>query len=79
MPGITLAQAEARLAAWLEADAKVASGQSYQIDTGNGRRSLTRVDAAEIRASIDYWQNKVSALTPVGSGGRRRTRYVVPE
>lgn len=74
--GITLVQAQTALAAWIAADAAVATGQEYEIDTGAGRRRLKRVDAPEIRRMIDYWQGKVEALTP---SGRRRTRYVVPE
>ena len=79
MAGITLAQAQARLDLWLEADAGVATSQSYEIETGNGRRKLTRADAEQIRKNIDYWQAKVTALTPAAAGGRRRTRYLVPE
>lgn len=78
MAGITLADAQAQLALWLAASAAVASSQMYEIETGNGRRKLQRADAAEIRQQIDFWQQKVSALTPSAAGGRRRTRYVVP-
>lgn len=79
MAGITLAQAQARLDSWLAADAAVAASQSYEIETGNGRRKLTRADAEQIRTNIDYWQRKVNALTPASAGGRRRITYVVPE
>lgn len=72
MAGITLAQAQERLTAWLEADASVARNQSYSINN----RSLTRADAAEIRTNIDYWQGKVEALTASPAGGRR-VRYGV--
>lgn len=72
MAGITLAQAEAQLAAWIAASTAVASGQSYSI----AGRSLTRVDAGEIRSTIDYWDGKVRSLTAAASG-RRRTRYAV--
>lgn len=72
MPGITLEQAEAQLALWIAASTAVASNQSYSI---NGR-SLTRVDAREIRENIDYWQNWVVTLTP--GEANSRTRYVVP-
>jgi len=72
MAGITLAQAEAQLALWIAASTAVAANQSYSI----GARSLTRVDAKEIRENIDYWQNWVQQLTPVT--GNSRTRYVVP-
>jgi len=77
--GITLEQAQARLTAWLEADAAVASRQEYEIETGNGRRRLKSADAAEIRQNIDYWDAKVKSLTPASAGGRRRVRYYVPE
>jgi len=58
MAGITLAQAETRLAAWLEADAAVASGQAYSI----GGRSLTRANAREIRDNIKFWDQQVKKL-----------------
>lgn len=74
MAGITLAQAEAQLALWLAASSAVASGQSYSINN----RSLSRVDAAEIRQQLDYWDGKVKAMSRSASG-YRRTRYVVPE
>lgn len=79
MAGITLAQAQAQLDAWLAASTAVASSQSYEIDTGNGSRKLTRADAMEIRQQIIFWEQRVKSLTAIGSGGRRRIRYVVPE
>jgi hypothetical protein len=63
MAGITLAQAEAQLALWLAADAAVATGQSYSI----AGRSLSRANAAKIRANITFWDEKVKRLT---RGGR---------
>lgn len=78
--GITLAQAQAQLATWLAADAAVARNQRYRIDTGNGGyRELVRADALEIRNNVKFWDDKVKELSPAGAGGRRRTRYVVPE
>ncbi len=74
MAGITLVQAQAQLDAWLAASSAVAGGQSYSI----AGRSLSRVDAAEIRQQITYWNGMVSRLTASASGRRRRTRYVVP-
>lgn len=62
MAGITLAQAEAHLSTWLEADTTVATGQAYSM----GSRSLTRADAREIRENIDYWEKKVQQLTRSG-------------
>ncbi len=72
MAGITLEQAQAQLTVWLEADAKVAAGQSYTI----AGRSLTRADAADITAKIDYWNNKVVSLTQ-SAQGRSRARTMV--
>jgi len=71
--GITLADARAQLAAWLAADAVVASGQSYKIVTAGGERQVTRTDAAEITHKINYWQTQVTRLT---SGGGCRVRGV---
>jgi hypothetical protein len=71
MAGITLADAEAQLAAWLAASTAVANGQSYTIEG----RSLTRADAAEIRRSLDYWDQKVQTLSMRSSG---RGRSIVP-
>ena len=62
MAGITSAQAETQLAAWLAADTAVASGQAYTI----GGRSLTRANAKEIRENITYWDQKVQHLTQGG-------------
>jgi len=66
---ITLAQAEAKLAAWMAADDAVASGQSYSI----GGRSLTRANAAEIRNNIDYWNRMCTRLG--NSYGGIRVRF----
>ncbi|MFH2074948.1 MAG: DUF6148 family protein [Pseudomonadota bacterium] len=63
MAGITLAQAQAQLTAWLAASTAVASGQAYSI----AGRSLTRANAAEIRNQIEFWDGKVKTLT---RGGR---------
>ena len=68
MSGITLSQAETRLALWLAADTSVAAGQVAEIDG----RKLTRVDAAEIRTNIDYWHGWCVRL-----GGGRNGRPVI--
>ncbi|MFA5387197.1 MAG: DUF6148 family protein [Candidatus Paceibacterota bacterium] len=58
MAGITLAQAEAQLAAWLEASTKVAAGQAYSI----GGRSLTRANANYIKDQIEFWNSMTKSL-----------------
>jgi hypothetical protein len=78
MAGITLEHAEAQLELWLAASTAVATGQEYEIDTGNGRRRLKRVDAGAIQSQIEFWDRKVKELTPASAGGRRRTHYIVP-
>jgi hypothetical protein len=68
MAGITLAQAETALANWIAADAAVSGGQSYSI----GSRQLTRVNAGEIRDSIEFWESKVNQLSKSNKGIRVR-------
>ena len=72
MAGITLAQAQAQLDAWLAASLAVSQGQSYAI----AGRSLSRADAVAIADNVKRWNNKVVQLTQTSSG-RGRTRYVV--
>jgi len=68
MSGITLAQAQAQLDAWLAASTAVATGQEYRI----GDRMLKRADSADIRSQIKYWQSQVERLANGGGGGIRR-------
>lgn len=70
MAGITLAQAEAQLTAWLAASTAVANNQSYSI----AGRSLTRANATEIREQIEFWEAKVQKLSRTRTS---RTRYTV--
>ena len=77
MAGITLAQAQSNLDAWVAASTAVASNQSYEIGTAGVTRRLTRANAAEILKQIDFWDAKVKQLS--GGAAARRVRYVVPE
>lgn len=73
MAGITLAQAETQLTAWIAASSAVATGQEYEIA---GRR-LKRADARAIQEQIDYWDRKVQSIESIASGrGRSRTIVV---
>lgn len=67
MAGITLVQAETQLAAYLEAETKVLTGQSYDF---NGR-SLTRANLAEISKGIELWNRRVKNLSAKASGRGR--------
>lgn len=74
--GITVAEAKTALAAWLTADAALASGaQSTRISTGGTERQLTRADAAEIRRNIEFWDTKVRQLA---GGNTIRVYGVIP-
>jgi hypothetical protein len=74
LAGITLAQAEAQLAAYLAAETAALNGQSYRI----GDRMLTRADLSEIRAGVDAWNARVTSLAAASAGaGRGRARTVV--
>ncbi|HIC81917.1 MAG TPA: hypothetical protein EYP07_13310 [Kiloniellaceae bacterium] len=72
MVGITLAQAQAQLDAWVAASTAVARNQAYEIDG----RKLTRADARTIRENIEWWDKKVKELSPAAS--RATVRRGVP-
>lgn len=74
MAGITLAQAQAQLDAYLAAETAALAGKSYEIDDpALGRRQLTRQDLEQIQRGIARWESKVVELTQA-STGRRRSR-----
>jgi hypothetical protein len=73
MAGITLAQAEAKLAEYMAAETAVLSGQSYSI----AGRQLTRANLAEIREGLLFWNAQVVQLDGQ-SQGRGRNRVIVP-
>ncbi len=74
MAGITLAQAQAQLDAYLAAETAVLGGQSYEIA---GRR-LNRADLEAIQLGITTWNKRVIDLTNTAAGGIRRARTIVP-
>ena len=67
---MTLTEAQQHLQVWLAADLSLAEGKELRI----GSRTLTRVDAAEVKERIAFWQREVNRL----SGQSRRVRRVVP-
>ena len=73
MSWITIEKARERLQMWLEAEAAVATGQSYKI----GSRSLTRASLSDIRHQINFWRNEVAKLES-GRGSGARTFRAVP-
>lgn len=68
MAGITLAQAEAKLTEYLDAETAVLSGQEYSI----GSRRLKRADLVEIREGVTFWNGKVNELSSGAAGVRVR-------
>lgn len=68
MAGITLAQAQARLDAYLAAELAVLGGQEYEL---LGRR-LKRANLREIRDGIQIWEQRVKDLS------RSSRRAIVP-
>ena len=74
MAGITLAQAQTLLDAYVAAEIAVLSGQSYEI----AGRKLTRADLATIIKGRELMATKVADLSAAsGVGGRGRARTVV--
>lgn len=76
MAGITLAQAQAQLDAYIAAETAVLSGQSYTIKSGDGERQLTRANLEEIQKGIELWNSRAINLA-ARSAGRGRARTVV--
>lgn len=72
MAGITLAQAEAKLALYLSALDKIVIGQKVEIDG----QALTRANLADVERAINSWDQRVKTLSSAALG-RGRSRTVV--
>lgn len=72
MPSWTLSEARAQLQAWIEAEAAVATGQSYKI----GSRQLTRASLDDIVGRIKFWRGEVERLECGRKPGARVMRAV---
>ncbi len=67
--------AQRHLEMWLEAEAAVSTGQSYQIE----QMQLTRASLKQIRETIIFWENKVAeAEREERSRGRNRMYHFSP-
>jgi len=71
MAGLTLAQAQAQLDAYLAAETAVLGGQEYEI----GGRRLRRADLRTIQQGITLWNQRVQELSARASG---RGRSITP-
>ncbi len=58
MAAWSLEQAKQHLQAWMEAELKVTTGQSYSV----GTRQLTRANLSEITEKIKFWASEVEKL-----------------
>lgn len=72
MAGITLAQAQAQLDAYLAAETAALARKSYTI---NGR-SMTFQDLPAIQQGIELWSRRVSELNARASGRGRSATMV---
>lgn len=71
---ITLIYAQNMLAKWQDCEMELATGQAKEYTIGT--RSFTSFDLKEIRAAVQYWEDKVDVLSGATSG--RRVKMVVP-
>jgi len=75
MAGITLAQAEAKLALYLSLETSLGINAEVTIDGDTYKRHQLK----DIRESIVFWNSQVNKLTPATStGGSVRVRQVIP-
>ncbi|MER2121849.1 DUF6148 family protein [Solibacillus sp. FSL K6-1781] len=71
----SIMQCNERLQIWLDAEAAIASGQSYMIDN----RRLERANLAQVREQIKFWQRELVKAEAAANGrSRRRTIRIVP-
>ena len=73
MVGITLAQAQSKLDAYLAAEEKILRGQSVTIDG----ETLTRANLDMVQRGVATWDQRVKSLSSRGAG-RGRMRTVAP-
>lgn len=50
-------------------DAVAAGAQSYSLDTGQTRQSVTPQTLSQLRGMLSYYENRLSALTARRHGG----------
>lgn len=74
---MTLAELQARLALYIDAEAKILQGQEYQIGLGTTGRRLRRADLKEVRDEIASLNAQVlAAQAAAGTAGVRRILYI---
>lgn len=75
MPVLSKEICKKKLDTWLEAEERIATGQSYQI----GTRMLTRADLKQVREELEYWAAMLAQAEAVEAHkGRNRAWRFVP-
>lgn len=72
LDGLSLAQAQANLDAWIACSLAVAKKQSYTIQVDGSERTMTHAQAGFIDRMIDYWRVKVREISASEAAGGRR-------
>lgn len=76
MAAWTLEEAQDKLNEWLDAESRIAKGQSL----ADGDKSIRYADASEITRKISFWRNEVDRLEKSAAGKSPfqniRTRFV---
>ena len=72
--GITLAQAQAKLQGWLDAEDRLQESQAVTF----ADRSLIRSRLDHVSERIEYWERKVNRLEQRALNGGRTVRGVTP-
>lgn len=65
---VTLEVAQTHLAAWLDAELKLAQAQSYSFSTPSGNRMVQRADLPEVRRQVAYWLGMIQAIQAAAAG-----------
>lgn len=71
MSALTLAQQQARLAQYIEAERLILLGQEFTVGDGQTNRRLRRADLAEVRAEIKLLQSQIEVAQQQAAGTRR--------
>ena len=74
MSAQNLQQLRDRLTLYLAAEAKILSGQSYQL----GERKLQRADLSEVRRTIDTLSAQITRMESASNPVRGRIRFGLP-
>lgn len=74
MAGLTVAQLEERLSAYLAAESAILTNQRFKIND----RELQRAELSDVQSEIRKLNDQIKAQSAASGSGRSRTRYAVP-